>query len=298
MVFDSTIQIQHVPSRREMPDYLDSLGFKADYVPCVNKVAIDWKVNVENGQIDTHFMPSGASYAVVPSYGMLVLDCDRAKDGAESGMAIVGGLLRQAFSNDEDFFAARTFRVHTPSGGVHLYYRIPEWMRGHIKSASHVHGIPIDVKCERKGYVVGPYSVTDKGEYLPYVSMVDPESGMNWMPAQIPEMPEPICAFLIVNGYTDLTAQLPRPSSAWGTGIQLCGGGFSSDKNVDLSAIPEGSRNDELYRWCFGRFVNHPENRDQIIRDAFIRGNSSGLSETEITTIVGSALHGSQEVAR
>ena len=144
-------------------------------------------------------------------------------------------------------------------------------MRGHIKSASHVHGIPIDVKCERKGYVVGPYSVTDKGEYLPYVSMVDPESGMNWMPAQIPEMSEPICAFLIVNGYTDLTAQLPRPSSAWGTGIQLCGGRFSSDKNVDLSAIPEGSRNDELYRWCFGRFVNHPENRDQIIRDAFIR---------------------------
>ena len=136
MVFDSTIQIQHVPSRREMPDYLDSLGFKADYVPCVNKVAIDWKVNVENGQIDTHFMPSGASYAVVPSYGMLVLDCDRAKDGAESGMAIIGGLLRQAFSNDEDFFAARTFRVRTPSGGVHLYYRIPEWMRGHIKGSA------------------------------------------------------------------------------------------------------------------------------------------------------------------
>ena len=41
---------------------------------------------------------------MVPSYGMLVLDCDRAKDGAESGMAIIGGLLRQAFSNDEDFF--------------------------------------------------------------------------------------------------------------------------------------------------------------------------------------------------
>jgi hypothetical protein len=37
MVFDSTIQIQHVPSRREMPDYLDSLGFKADYAPCAGR---------------------------------------------------------------------------------------------------------------------------------------------------------------------------------------------------------------------------------------------------------------------
>jgi hypothetical protein len=223
-----------------------------------------------------------------------IRDCDKSRDEGPSGIQIVSDLL--TMHNDEsvrELDSARTFRVRTPSGGWHLYYKIPYWLCGHLKAASHITGIPIDIKCERKGYVVGPYSRTSSGIYLPRVASFDPVEGRCYGTPHIPEVPKSLCAFLIANGYTDFSQTKPSRS------INLCKPnepvvGFVSD--IDMSLIPEGERNDTLYRWCFGRLTNHPENRDQIIRETLQRGELSSLAEAEIETIITSALLSSQEV--
>ncbi|MCI1978381.1 MAG: bifunctional DNA primase/polymerase [Bifidobacteriaceae bacterium] len=287
------VEFYSVPSKNDLADFLDHLGFRANYVPSEDKIARNWKRKVFDLATDTSSIPDTAAYAVIPDQGMMIVDCDRSHDDELSGIQIIRDLLTaNNIESVDELELARTFRVRTPSGGWHLYYKIPHWLCGHLKAASHVRGIPIDIKCEQKGYVVGPYSRTSSGIYLPRIAAFDPENGCYGTPI-IPEAPKSLCAFLIANGYTDFSEpSVHRSEKSWGLSQPVA----SAPSDADMSSIPEGERNDTLYRWCFGRLANHPENRDQIIRDTLHRGKISGLVEGEVKTIIKSALLSSQEV--
>ena len=121
--------------------------------------------------------PTGvAAYAVVPVAGMAVIDLDVAKDPA------TGEVLKDAptgwdvFNREigeygsEDF--PKTYLVGTPTGrrnglpSAHAYYLIPPELQGRLKNAVHEKGMPVDIRCEGKGYVVGAGSHISGGDYL------------------------------------------------------------------------------------------------------------------------------------
>ena len=269
-----------ITNKHDVEAMLDDIGFRCDYVPCIGKIARNWKQQVLNEKIDTSHVPDCQAYAVVPGNGMIILDCDRpTKAGGLSGIQIFRQLL---FCSDGSFDITRypePFKVKTPSGGWHLYYSIPQCFQGHLKNMAHPNGLPIDVRCERKGYAVGAGSHTESGDY---------KAQINGPAPTLPLLPDQICMFLIKNGYTDIDmipSCLPSPISHHQTNTK-------GMREVNMSPIPEGCRNNELYRWGFGRLSNHPENSLQIISDLYRRGHISGLSDSELTTIANSLLKG------
>ena len=81
----------------------------------------------------------------------------------------------------------------------------------------------------------------------------------------------------------------PRPSIA-SLIATTEGAGDSSRPPVDMSPIPEGSRNTVLHAWAYGRAVNHPENWPAIRLDVFERGQLSGLPESECASVWASVM--------
>lgn len=179
----------------------------------------------------------------------------------------------------------RTFAVRTPSGGVHLLYHIPSGAR--LKSRTH-NGGQIDFKIGRDGYVVMGGSVLPDGRR--YTPIDRPED-------RIPDLSD---AFLRWAERVD-AADKPRPAPAPRTAAAPAGGAAdplaafnlpslgmpgSPEGEPDMSPIPEGRRNDTLYRWGYGRWKNHPEDGERIARDIMERGRISGLPERETLRIV------------
>lgn len=180
----------------------------------------------------------------------------------------------------------RTFAVRTPSGGVHLLYHIPSGAR--LKSRTH-NGGQIDFKIGRDGYVVMGGSVLPDGRR--YTPIDRPED-------RIPDLSD---AFLRWAERVD-AADKPRPAPAPArTAAAAAGGAYdplaafslpslgmpgSPEGEPDMSPIPEGRRNDTLYRWGYGRWKNHPEDGERIARDIMERGRISGLSDRETLRIV------------
>jgi hypothetical protein len=161
MANSQELHFYSVPPKNDLADFLCGLGFRANYVPSKDKIARNWKQKVLDVTSDTSVIPDSEAYAVIPDQGMMIVDCDKSHDDGISGIQIIRDLLTaNNIASIDELELARTFRVRTPSGGWHLYYRIPHWLCGHLKASSHVRGIPIDIKCEQKGYVVGPYSRT------------------------------------------------------------------------------------------------------------------------------------------
>jgi hypothetical protein len=156
---------------------------------------------------------------------------------------------------------------------------------GKLKNRVHANGIPVDIRCENKGYVIGPGSHTMKGDY----QLLD-------MPGQqTPLMPPAMVTWLENNGYVEGSQTQPRPTPSQArnqpTLDSLLTQPISTDKGrPDLTPIPEGQRNTTLHDWAYGRRLNHPENETNIRLETFERGRASGLSDTEITTIWNSIL--------
>ena len=158
-----------------MPLDLDSqltpslFGFECDYVPAnADKSAFNWKKLALDPNVDTSQVPTGAkAYAVVPAPGFMVIDMDMSKTHGDDGWTVlnrsVGRYGSEAFPS--------TYLVRTPSGGLHAYYRLPEALHGRVKNAVHLKtgeypdGIPVDLRVERKGYVIGAGSAVNEGEY-------------------------------------------------------------------------------------------------------------------------------------
>lgn len=158
--------------------------------------------------------PTGvAAYAVVPSAGMAIIDLDVAKDPT------TGEVLKDAptgwdiFNREIGGYGSKdfpqTYLVGTPTGrrnglpSAHAYYLIPPELRGLLKNAVHEKGMPVDIRCEGKGYVVGAGSRIPSGDYL----LLDLPDG------QPPMMPPKMVRWLIDHGYvTETMTRLPRPS--------------------------------------------------------------------------------------
>lgn len=105
-----------------------------------------------------------ANYAIAcgPKFGVTVIDLDRHNE-TQDGVDVVLNVWRE----QQDF--EWPFYVETPSNGLHLYYKP-------FKAPTRT--VVSGVECQnRNSYVVGPFSRTLKGMYIPhgeYTQLVDP----------------------------------------------------------------------------------------------------------------------------
>lgn len=254
------------------------LGFACDYVRADrHKVARDWKQLAASPNVDTSTRPDSTAYAVVPSQGYVVVDMDVPEEG-DTGWQVMG---TQVGTYGSDAFPT-TYLVGTPSGGVHAYYRIPPALQGQLKNAAHPHGMPIDLRVDGKGYVIGAGSHVESGDYR----LLDLPDGDT-----IPELSDRMCRWLAnTPGYMLADHNQPmRPvfdrSEVDGFGTPARATGSDGRPPIDMTPIPEGQRNVELHKWAFGRALNHPGELKDIEFDTYQRGRASGLADGEITTI-------------
>ena len=265
----------------------DVFGFACDYVRAdARKVARNWKQLAASPNVDTSRRPSdAAAYAVVPREGYVVVDMDVPHDGGDTGWTV---LNQQVGRYGSDAFPT-TYLVGTPSGGVHAYYRVPAAIAGQLKNAAHPHGMPIDLRVDGKGYVIGAGSHVESGDYR----LLDVPTD------DVPELSLDMCRWLIdTPGYVEShTPMLPTVSDDGAPLPSIArliattpGTADSSRPPVDMSPIPEGSRNTDLHAWAYGRAANHPDNWPAIRLDLFERGRISGLPESECATIWGSIM--------
>lgn len=271
----------------------DAFGFACDFVRAdARKVARDWKQLAGSPNVDTSQRPSdSAAYAVVPREGYVVVDMD-VPDQGDTGWT----LLNQQVGRYGSAAFPATYLVGTPSGGVHAYYRIPDVLAGKLKNAAHPNGMPIDLRVDGKGYVIGAGSHVESGDYR--LLDVPGETG-------IPELSLDMCRWLTVTpGYVLDDSQQPmqpvfsnggyvRESSKGSPSLaQLMkrGGGGGGEPQPDMTSIPPGSRNTDLHAWAYGRAINHQDNLTTIELDLYQRGRASGLDDAEIRTIWGSIM--------
>lgn len=214
------------------------------------KAVRNWK----NGkQEDTVDIGAGDVYAVIPQPGSIIIDMDAPEDDhSRHGYDILRPMLEP------------TLMVHTPThGGIHAYYRLPEGWTGKLKNTNHADGIPVDVKVDGRGYVLGPGSNVDG---IGFYELVGDEM-------DVQEAPIGLLNWLVEHGY----GVEPKPSTAKESAPR--------DGRPDLSPVPEGRRNDTLYRWAWGRLHNHEDNEANIHDELVLRGHVSGLGDTEIERI-------------
>ena len=283
VVMPEPIEADNLPS-------LDEIGFACDYVPAGgDKIAHNWQRKVADPTVDTARRPDSDVYGVVPRPGFMVLDMDTDKTGkGSSGWQTLQETVGQYGSDN----FPRTYLVRTPSGGAHAYYQIPAHLQGRLLNKVKAGGIPVDLRVEGKGYVIGAGSRTDKGVY----QIVDvPDK-------TVPLLSDALCAWLVKTGcveglnvqYSPVIA-IPQTAETSGTPLERLLNGNGSNYQAgawqpDLTPIPEGERNTTLHDWLYGRLSNHPENLANIVQDFYTRGANSGLPEKELTSILRSVI--------
>ena len=271
----------------------DVFGFACDYVRAdARKVARDWKQLAGSPNVDTSQRPSdAAAYAVVPREGYVVVDMD-VPDQGDTGWT----LLNQQVGRYGSAAFPATYLVGTPSGGVHAYYRVPDMLAGKLKNAAHPNGMPIDLRVDGKGYVIGAGSHVESGDYrlldvpgetgIPELSL-DMCRWLTGTPGYVLDDPQqPMQPVFSHDGYVRETPK-GSPSLAQ---LMKRGGGGSGEPQPDMTPIPPGSRNTDLHAWAYGRAINHQDNLTTIELDLYQRGRASGLDDAEIRTIWGSIM--------
>lgn len=270
----------------------DAFGFACDYVRAdARKVARDWKQLAASPNVDTSQRPmDAAAYAVVPREGYVVVDMD-VPDHGDTGWTV----LNQQVGRYGSAAFPTTYLVGTPSGGVHAYYRIPEVLAGKLKNAAHPNGMPIDLRVDGKGYVIGAGSHVESGDYrlldvpgetgIPELSL-DMCRWLTGTPGYVLDDPQqPMQPVFSHDGYVRET---PKGSPSLAQLMKRGGGG--GEPQPDMTPIPPGSRNTDLHAWAYGRAINHQDNLTTIELDLYQRGRASGLDDAEIRTIWGSIM--------
>lgn len=216
------------------------------------KAVRNWKNGKQEDMVE---IGAGDVYAVIPQPGYIVIDMDAPKDErSRHGYDILRPMLTP------------THMVHTPThGGIHAYYRLPEGWTGRLKNTNHADGIPVDVKVDGRGYVLGAGSNIDG---IGFYRLVGDET-------EVREAPVELLEWLVGHGY----GVKPMPKA---TAVQS---GTPRNGRPDLTPVPEGRRNDTLYRWAWGRLHNHEDNEASIHDELRLRGHVSGLGDTEIERI-------------
>ena len=149
--------MDEIVSKLEAALALAAKGFKvfpikpgAKHPPLLN----GWptKATTDPATVETYWLPMPDANIGLHCVGMIVLDVDTAKGGAESLE-----FLRMTHDLPD------TLTTLTPSGGRHLFYRLPEGHKGVPNSVGAL-GKGLDVR-STGGYVVAPGSNTPAGEY-------------------------------------------------------------------------------------------------------------------------------------
>lgn len=145
-------------SRLDQALALAAIGLKIFPIPRLNKepmADVSWSamMTTDAAKITDWFTANpDINYGVCPGDDFAVIDLDE-KDGKD-GVTNFTALNMEQIADD---WCLDTFTVRTPSGGKHLYIRVP-WAVAN--SASKI-GSGIDIRGAR-GYVVGPGCVTDE----------------------------------------------------------------------------------------------------------------------------------------
>lgn len=215
------------------------------------KAVRNWKNGVHTDSVE---IGKGDVYAVIPQPGSIIIDMDAPKDEhSRHGYDILRPMLTP------------TRMVYTPThGGVHAYYKLPEGWIGKLKNANHADGIPVDVKVDGRGYVLGAGSNIEGVGFYRQVGETE-----------VREAPVELLEWLVDHGYG--VKPMPKPAAV--------GMGASRNGRPDLSPVAEGRRNDTLFRWAWGRLHNHEDNEANIHDDLMLRGRISGLGDAEIERI-------------
>ena len=270
----------------------DDYGFPVTFgTVSEGKKSFDWAKN-RTLPVGRRPPSSASAYAVVPAAGMAIIDLDVAKD------PLTGEVLKDAptgwdvFNREIGVYGSpdfpKTYLVGTPTGrangiaSAHAYYLIPDSLRGLLKNSVHEDGVPVDIRCEGKGYVVGAGSHIGNGNYL----LLDVPDG------NPPVMSPRMVSWLESHNYTSGIApqqvasacsqRIPSLSEVMERPISI---GKPANGRPDMTPIAEGSRNNDLHAWAYGRLSNHPENRTAIEHDLYERGRASGLTDGELSTI-------------
>lgn len=223
----------------------DEAGFVAKYVAGdgMTKVVKCWKQRRGHATAEDALMDAinngGSVYAVVPAEGYAVVDCDVNKDGEEDGWSALCTVLGGT---------PNTYMTRTPSGGVHVYYQLPDGL--HLRSSVAVGNAALDLRADGKAYVVGPNSHTDAGDYLVAddrdVTMM-PQALVDWLRAngavegpprprkQPRKTPTPAPAALVASTGLAALASVFGPSGSGNRGL---------DRNIDMGR----STHDEILR--------------------------------------------------
>lgn len=194
------------------------------------------------------FDPKWPCWGMTVDPGYVWLDLDRHESGPAGWERIQTDVAPYGSKN-----LPRTFMVGTPSGGIHLLYKIPKGLR--LKSRANP-DTQVDLRVGGGGYVVSACSHTDAGDYRPLDTPAD---------GRIPEISGRLADWLTRNGYVeeDQPAQppagmptIPTPASASGPGVFAgMGDGVQvPGTSVRISPPPmgRGATHDAWVRWCYG----------------------------------------------
>lgn len=86
--------------------------------------------------------------AFSPAADVIIVDLDGADGDGVAALARVPGMTPAMFD---------TLAMRTPHG-VHLVYRLPEGLKGHVKASTRVHGEMVDLRPGGRSYVIAPGS--------------------------------------------------------------------------------------------------------------------------------------------
>jgi hypothetical protein len=103
------------------------------------------------------------AFGIVVPKGLIVIDLDCDDSGKYVGLDAIVDLATDCGVNDVDFL--NTLITDTPSGGMHLWYRVPPNV--HVRNSASRIATNVDVRVADKGLVLMPPSINSEG--APYM---------------------------------------------------------------------------------------------------------------------------------
>lgn len=214
------------------------------------------------------------------SNDLIVIDCDTDKQTHEP---IGENNLKTLFiKHDLMHCFDEAFKVRSPSGGLHLYFR-GEAQR--IKNTASVLADGIDTRASG-GYIVCVYSITDNGQYLPYEGDLD-----ETFYKPIPHIPSDLMAFLLEKvPHEKIKKQAAVTDNFEYKGTNLMAEKRFRDCLIRIRSAPVQKRNSTLSEQSYSSFMLRRYIEVEVIeRDLIRAGSSIGLRHGEVISTVASA---------
>lgn len=155
--------------------------------------------------------------------GFLIIDCDAPKDGAACADHGLDSLAKIPGITLDDFDTLALRSAH----GLHLVWRLPDDLVGHVKASTHVHGTNVDLRPGGRSYVLGPGSswTTDDGRRFEYPGIV------KMPPSALPDR-------VLLSGRALRIPMLPAPIRDWIQSDPKCLDGVKAEEPVSRPEPP------------------------------------------------------------